>query len=491
MLLSLFIKKNELKILELINQLSFSETIDQLTLLEELNITRTSLSRYITIINDQLKLADFDHSPKIVRSSGGFHLTYEKETNFAPSEAQTKHDMIIIFLNYFLQNSYSYFIVKTLILHQEVSSNKLIKDIAISQSYLATVIKKTNEKLAPLKIQILQQNKKTTLTGSFPNILAFQYLFLDFYQNYGGSSSAEDAINTSYSTLTFEDLITNTQLLRGSLNLENHDLTFFLNLFYNTLKKNSSLHDKHFYKYLADKALRNSSFYIKQFLTEQVYTPQEKNTLIKKLASGESVLLARAHEISNYFQHITGLSNNKETLFFDILLKLVNLELFDMTMNKVISDPILIHTYDLETLHDYYKNEVDLSEDTRLLLENNMSFFNILLNNFFQYDYATTLTIAFDIKQNAFLTKHLTLLVSKLFAASVKVVPKTSKQIDLYISNKFNLAPPAEHFFYFANTYTEETLEDVTRSITKLYIRKVMAEKKLAAKLAKVPPIHK
>ena len=141
MLLSLFIKKNELKILELINQLSFSETIDQLTLLEELNITRTSLSRYITIINDQLKLADFDHSPKIVRSSGGFHLTYENETNFYPSEAQTKHDMIIIFLNYFLQNSYSYFIVKTLILHQEVSSSKLIKDIAITQSYLATLFK--------------------------------------------------------------------------------------------------------------------------------------------------------------------------------------------------------------------------------------------------------------------------------------------------------------------------------------------------------------
>lgn len=167
MLVELF-QKNQMKNLHVLTAITLNRANTIESLSTALNLSQLSTKRTLKILQEDL-MTLFIERPILINQNNEFHLVDELHNNkFMP---------IIKLSNYYLEQSSTALLLKTIINKKKINIISLANILHISQSYCYTLIQQVNSALKSYEIQITTQDNIVQLTGEEIRIIFLKYYF--------------------------------------------------------------------------------------------------------------------------------------------------------------------------------------------------------------------------------------------------------------------------------------------------------------------------
>lgn len=170
---ALFLKKNDLKEVALLHKLYYKDFYLKQDILQELNVSRSTLERYITHINEYFYENNIEP------------LITSDKTKVAFSVDHYTHSFNTILTHLMkkqLASSHTYKLLTLVVLRKKVSVIDLIDYLFISENYLLKQISNLNTVLGKYDIRLRVTNNEVFLDGEIPNVLLFSFLIHDTHK---------------------------------------------------------------------------------------------------------------------------------------------------------------------------------------------------------------------------------------------------------------------------------------------------------------------
>lgn len=205
-MLDLLIKKNEYNQAIILGAtlLNTYQSIEELT--KQLEFSKSSLFRYLTVINDELKKIH-PVAPSI--SSDGVFLHLNNPGDISKNNLFVKH------LKIYLQNSTQFRLLSVLSKFHQFSTSYLLETLHVSHSYFNKLLKEINTYIKPSHVRITQRNNRTYLAGPEVNLIVFKLLLKNISLNLEDENDANWTSDIISQTTLFQPhLLTNLTLLQ-------------------------------------------------------------------------------------------------------------------------------------------------------------------------------------------------------------------------------------------------------------------------------------
>ncbi|QIL46526.1 hypothetical protein G7081_05285 [Vagococcus coleopterorum] len=486
---SLFLKKNEVKELTVLGQIINTKLSDKKELCDELDISRSSLERYVENINS---IFDQEESFPTFDTKGS-SIKYIPDCNNTPINI-----LAVTLLAEYLSNSLNYQLLMTVILKRRASLTSLLDELSVSESYLLQHISTINKIFKKNHIQLRVVNKQVYLDGRLPDVILFSYLAIDshnkIFHSKTFSSSKHSVTNIKNINPNFLNGLSLIQLLRAeslqkqAVLFQNdiQDFTYNDSDVMEILKAytdHKELFSKEFFKHKNNDMV---ALMITQ-LTTIVFTPSDvelaqlrifmqkvvpNNQLVKEAAAFTEELVDKID-----FIHSKDLDVFKGGILFHIIYQ----RCFSTDYRKLFKNEIILEdmypsnrnkAFDLEKL--IHTKTIDLNQFP--LIKNDIlkdiPFFHDYLMYTFSYHSNVPLKILVDFESDIPFEYALKHHMKTIFSDDYLQHAKASEKADIIVSDKLYYTHSDAYFMHYPKLDNEELLARLFSKIGELYIRK-------------------
>ena len=500
-MLNLIFKTNEHKILMLLNQLSSENPKQKTDLCESLAVSRPTLDRYVSQLNDYYQ-DQFKTSQPVIINTG---QTLQIDFNSPENQHLSKNILIIKKVQSDLAHSYEYLILNYLVKHRHFKLSELLTEINISEVYYNQILARLKAFLKHYNITIKTKRGNIGLEGSLQNILLFSYLFSEMHdklfsdgENYNDDKKIEIERYLTDHTISdlndFQQFRANTlyNCIRNFLpELENYtiedpDVKLLLELLYNETNL--------FSPEINDMISNPDALAFINFLVLILFSQvAEQNdhliiylNILEKLNSEVPEIIAQSEEISQHLLDSIGPTSKKDALTFNYttLVSLIYLKLFSSDMKSIFKATQL--TEDAKDTSPKSTLQANISSDliktgispsyAKLLLDN-IDFFEELTSSFYRKTRQTQLYIVLDFQTKLSYEYYLKERLSELFKPDTIVFHNDARQADLVVSDQLHAYEEPVKFYYYANIEADKDLQALCRLISDIYLEKLFQKK--------------
>lgn len=488
-MLKLLIKNNEYNQVLLVKSLisNCSSSISELTHL--FDIQKITLNRYIKNLNTDFQVIFKVDTIKLVVQSDV--ITIKNNTSIP------LYTIVHKLMTYYLFNSISYKLIKSLLINNSQYTANLIESVNISQSYFNKLIKQINTYISPTTVKIIQRNKEIFLTGDELKIIYLEYLMLYFIQSFEKIPLNKDSAFPELIALASDHTLTNLndiQLQRvttlyhafqkrkknfTSLTIKDNEIKEILNIMVDTHDFIVDPNDVNIFEFSKDAPL------LANFLVRIISTGLDSNDT-------HLIIANRLHELSNpIINDIKKIINNfidafipnikKNSLlykefFYIMTLNVVYLRLFSFDFKDLFqidhaSIPIKKSNCSTEYQHieTYLRDNVHLktiSPRTQKAITNNIKLFIDTCYIIFRSSKKRKLSISFDFIYHLGFEHYLQNHLYTIFNVDTLVYVDNSIDSDIIITDHIISTQGNTTLFTFNDIDSDVELHNLLKLIT-------------------------
>lgn len=493
---AIFFKKNELRTMSLLTKIASQSFVAKSDLIATLETTKTTLNRDINELDTILK--KYPDMPQI--------LNHRNHLKLLPGKKNYNiNSLLLVVIHLYLQNSYSYQIIQTLVTSKKILLQDFCEKIAISKSYFMQVLANLNDYLKEYHLQIKIKDNTVQFEGPIENIFFFSFLMMDAHTKLFHmhdchyvktlqdveTKLAQD-INANFNPVNTRkalNLYYQFELYKDELeamvmtNPDSFDLTKIFEECYPIFDAE-----------LPDQYRAYLSFLVNISFTQLRNEEQHIKTL-EKLNHHKHPLIIDAAEIANVMLTlIPPLPPSQQTIFKGtIITNFIYLLTFNSELKRPFNNVQLLRDIlDEQERHVpvNLKDKLIQQEFKKLNLNNllplffeHLSIFEYVLEIFYWQNAQTKLHIYLDFENSIIFEEHLKNQLNQLFNKDALIFDQTDDSPDIIVSDQLYKTDQAKYFFYYASIQSETLLEELLAFLTKIYFDK--RKDNLAAKTKK------